>query len=86
MPKYKYKCGECEISFEVMHSMTDTHTDCTICTASGSLERVPFIPHMLPSAPNKKPKVGSVVKQYIEDAKVDIKMEKTIYKQEEYEK
>jgi len=86
MPKYKYKCIECEISFEVIHSMADTHTDCTICTASGSLERVPFVPHMSPRAQTGKPEVGSLVRQYIEDTKVDVKLEKTRYKKEEYDK
>ena len=64
--------------------MTEVHSDCAVCTVSGSLERVPFIPLMFNNSEPKEPQVGSLVIQHIEEAKAEIKVEKEKYKKEEY--
>ena len=80
MPKYFYRCAACSEEFEIYHSMKDKLTDCEHCNTSGSLSRVPSIMQKIKKVENKK--VGSVVKQYIKDAKEDLKSEKNKMKRE----
>ena len=80
MPKYFYRCVACLEEFEIYHSMKDKLTDCEHCNTSGSLSRVPSIMQKIKKVENKK--VGSVVKQYIKDAKEDLKSEKNKMKRE----
>tara|TARA_Y100000310_G_C20304033_1_gene633133 strand:+ start:17 stop:259 length:243 start_codon:yes stop_codon:yes gene_type:complete len=79
MPKYIYKCEECEEVFEVFHSITEKLETCT-CESQGSLTRIPSIPIML-----TKNNSGKIVKEYIEDTKREVEQEKRKIKTEEYE-
>ena len=61
MPKYTYKCTECESVFEQSHSMSITLEDCHMCGAQDSLFRLPsnFIV-------KQKQEAGRIVKNFIE--------------------
>ena len=77
MPRYLYRCDECEITFQVNHSIKERLTDCEGCKVSGSLERLPSITRTLTkNTGDEKRPVGGLVKQYIEDARDDLKEEK----------
>ena len=69
MPKYVYKCGECEEHFTMVHGMTERQEDCILCNASECLTRVPQMPHIKTSNPTikKGQQVGSKVKEAIEE-------------------
>ena len=77
MPRYTYKCDECEEVFEKNHSMSIKLEDCELCDSTISLTRVPsstFITtNTLSTKDNKK--VGDVVKEHIEESKKDLKSE-----------
>lgn len=72
MPKYTYKCEECEDIFEATHSMGERLTDCAHCNTIESLTR---IPHQI-STQFKDKEVGKVVDSYIEEAKEEVRIEK----------
>jgi putative FmdB family regulatory protein len=86
MPRYTYRCDECEEVFEVNHSMSNRLEDCELCENTGSLTRVPsstFITTNLRTTKDNK-KVGDVVKEHIEESKKELKSEQQRLKDVEY--
>ena len=79
MPKYIYRCEECEEIFEVFHSMAEKLVVCS-CELQGSLTRIPSIPIVLTTNDS-----GKLVKEYINDTKKAVEKEKYKLKTEEYE-
>tara|TARA_R100001463_G_scaffold55956_2_gene107811 strand:+ start:118 stop:372 length:255 start_codon:yes stop_codon:yes gene_type:complete len=75
LPRYTYRCDVCGNSFEVSHSISEKLTDCE-CGEEDSLKRIPSLPFRFSTKPSK-PKVGQMVKEFIEDTKEEIKTSKT---------
>jgi len=65
MPKYVYKCNECEEHFEVYHGMSENQEGCVYCRAL-SPHRVPQIPFLKVSKEPKGDRVGNETKGAIE--------------------
>ena len=84
MPRYCYKCRDCEASFEVWHSMSFEGQKCTECQ-SESVYRVPSIQVPVKQHVLTRLKPGSIVEKYIEDTKSEIEQEKKSLKQKEKE-
>ena len=76
MPKYTYKCTECDTIVVKYHGMKDRAHDCAQCNKEGSLRRVMTRISLQDRAINDKKPVGSVVKKFIEDAREEIETEK----------
>ena len=77
MPRYTYRCEGCEVILQAAHSIKEKLTDCEECNSKDTLKRVPSMPMILnKKEDNYKQQVGSVVKEYIENAKEDLKQEK----------
>ena len=77
MPSYDYECEECGFKFRVSHSITNKLTDCVQCDAPESLVRYSGASTFWVSydqSENKK--VGTVVKESIEDFKDDLEQQK----------
>ena len=79
MPLYCYKCKDCEYQFEVRHSMHFEDQNCKKCQ-SPKVFRIPSISVTKKFFAERKP--GEVVKDYIENAKKEIKKEKNIMKKD----
>ena len=68
-----------------MHSIKEKLTDCGECDSKETLQRVPSIPTVLTKKQdNQKRQVGSLVKEYIENAKEDLKDEEIELKNQVY--
>ena len=77
MPRYIYKCKECEITFQEVHSISEKLTDCEKCGMEQSLQRIPSTLTVLTKKQDdEKREVGSLVKEYIEDVREDVREEK----------
>tara|TARA_R110002110_G_scaffold299614_2_gene513845 strand:+ start:47 stop:313 length:267 start_codon:yes stop_codon:yes gene_type:complete len=77
MPRYIYKCSNCEEVLQIIHSIKEKLKDCEGCDTEGSLTRIPSMPLVLTKKQNnEKRQVGSFVKEYIENVKEDLKDEK----------
>jgi putative FmdB family regulatory protein len=78
MPRYTYKCVECEALFEKTHSMAEKLTDCEFCNSEKCLKRIPssfrLVNGTLRPANNARP--GGIVRDHIEEAQEDIKQQK----------
>ena len=78
MPRYTYRCEQCEDVFETVHSMKECLTDCIKCEEQQTLIRVPamtFIRTTVAHSPTGN-KVGALVEQHIHEAREELKKEK----------
>jgi len=76
VPKYCYKCSECESEIEVRHGMTERLEDCEICKKQGVLVRIPQLTNIIRKQEQGKQETGALVKEYIEKNKKILKEEK----------
>jgi|TARA_R110000824_G_scaffold122128_3_gene278837 putative FmdB family regulatory protein len=85
MPKYVYECSSCEEVFEVRHSIKERLEDCSLCEEGKTLTRIPSAPLIIKNKPmDNGSKAGSVVKEFIEDARREISSEKRELREREY--
>ena len=73
MPRYNYKCNHCESIIEIVHSMMETATDCTICDSKDALKKQLTIPRI--NSSTIPTKVGAVVKRAIKEYKQRVNAE-----------
>ena len=81
MPKYLYRCAECDTISYFYHSMLEKREDCATCQLSGTLIRLPSSFSLL-SEPAKKNKTGDLVKKSIEDFREELEVDKERAKNE----
>ena len=76
MPRYEYKCRECEVQLQVTHSIKTRLTNCESCGGEGTLYRLVsnFSTSGLENTKSEsKEKPGKVVNNFIKNAKQEIK-------------
>jgi putative FmdB family regulatory protein len=76
MPKYSYKCKDCEHVFEMVHSILMKLENCDACGSCGALFRIPSLSYSTKKETPVKSKTGSVVKEFIQDAKMEVEAQK----------
>ena len=74
MPRYVYKCQDCEEIFEVMHSMSSVYDNCDFCQSS-NICKIPAKVSLRLTRSEKQ--TGEVVKQHIKEALHDLKKQKS---------
>jgi len=82
MPKYVYECKECGFVKEVVHSMQEKLKDCEECDTIEALMRVPSF--TLAFKENSNPTAGGRVKEFIDDAREELKSERRELQRKEY--
>jgi|TARA_R110000803_G_scaffold89639_1_gene156860 putative FmdB family regulatory protein len=82
MPRYIYKCEECEVVFEISHGFRQDPTPCPECNKTEFLKKQLTTPISLvkKNFQTSKKSIGSVVNETIEETKEDIKKEKEAMK------
>lgn len=81
MPKYIYKCKECNEIFEKVHSMSERLTDCEKCNKINTLLKLPSSF----AVKHKDNQAGKIVDEHIEEAKREIQEEKRRLLQQDWE-
>jgi len=83
MPRYNYKCSECNEEIELVHSMSEVATDCPLCKAEASLKKQLSVPRIqTKTVPGK---TGAVVKRAIKQYKERIANEQGVWEDFEIE-
>ena len=77
MPRYTYKCIECDHVFDVVHGILDNHEDCISCS-SKKIKRVPYIPHIRREQVLEGERVGELTKRAIEENRELLNEEKKV--------
>ena len=87
MPIYIYFCEECGKELKALHSIKEKYIHCQEikdCDAKGQLKRLPSNFSACRPKQDKKQKVGSLVKDFIEETKEALKSEKETLREQEY--
>ena len=74
MPRYVYRCEECEEIFEVTHSMSHVQEECALCDSVKEIIKIPAPIGLKKIVRERKP--GEVVEKYIKDVSVDLREDK----------
>mgnify|MGYP003122616951 CR=1 FL=1 len=82
MPKYTYKCIECESYIVVRHSATDRIKDCDHCGKANTLKKVPSKINLYNDSSETTQSVGTIVKGYIQELHEEIMENKEKLKNE----
>ena len=85
MPRYKYRCSQCEISKSMLHLISETLTDCDECGGIDTMEKLVSTPHIKKEITLEKDKVGEITKEYIEANREVLEQQKQEAKEENYE-
>lgn len=80
MPKYTYKCKECEVVISVIHGMNERLTCCENCDKLDTLIKIPSSISII----HKDTEVGKIVESQIEETKRDLIEEKERISKLEY--
>ena len=75
MPKYTYKCTNCQEIVTRYHSFSERLADCSECGSENTLTRVPsnFLTEKQDDSPLK---AGTLVKEYISETREELKKQK----------
>ena len=76
MPKYVYKCKECDQTFEAVHGMSMKLRNCDVCSVDGSLFRVPSVTYSTKNKISSEKKTGEIVKEFIGTVKKEVEEQK----------
>lgn len=87
MPKYSYKCLDCNGVFEVKHSLDKTCTICELCGIEGKMVRrpTPFFLNKKASNLGTKSTPGQLVNAVIQETQEDLKEEKAKLRSRTYD-
>ena len=77
MPKYTYECGSCDAIFEYRHGMADVLVKCVECDSDQLEKRISDFSLDKKECSTQK-ETGSEVKRFIEEARKEIKEERSI--------
>ncbi len=75
MPRYDYRCRECDYQEQVTHSIKTKLVDCSSCGGKGTLYRLisSFSTTGLTNASKEnKDQPGKIVKEFIKNAKQEV--------------
>ena len=75
MPIYLYACEDCDGEWKESHSMTEEIEECQWCKSTNIYRKPSFISNTL-KRESKKQKVGSHVREFIEDSKRELNQQK----------
>ena len=71
MPRYCYKCSDCNVEFMTTHSSEELLEECEKCSTVGKLTKL----LTKPSYGNKKPyekRIGRVTEDFIEESRQEL--------------
>ena len=86
MPRYRYMCNECTLTFTLVHGINEVLVDCPKCDATQSMEKLLSTPIIIKSDIQiSQDKVGELTKEYIEENRRILQEQIKEAKSEDYE-
>lgn len=81
MPRYVYHCEKCDNTYEYYHGMKEKKTHCESCNEE-TLLKIPVFSGKVKK--ENKQKIGSIVENYIEETREEIRREKDKFKSTDF--
>ena len=75
MPRYQYRCSNCEKVQTIQHLSTEAITDCDQCDHTDSMTKILSRFNTSPKIVAPK-KTGQLTEEFISDARVELKKQK----------
>tara|TARA_R100000008_G_C3582445_1_gene169546 strand:- start:1209 stop:1475 length:267 start_codon:yes stop_codon:yes gene_type:complete len=86
MPRYRYMCDECTLTFTLIHGINEVLVDCQECGAPQSMRRLLSTPTIIKDDIQiKQNKVGELTKEYIEENRKILEKQKQEAKKEDHD-
>ena len=85
MPRYRYKCSQCEASKAAFHLISETLSNCDECDGVGTMEKLVSTPYIKKETVLEKDEVGEITKEHIEANREILEQQKQEAKEENYE-
>lgn len=77
MPRYRYMCDECTLTFTVLHGINEVLVKCQECGAEQSMRKLLSTPIIIKDdIAIKENKIGELTKEYIEANREILEQEK----------
>jgi putative FmdB family regulatory protein len=76
MPRYVYRCTECEELSTISHLSEEVHYDCPRCSKPNSLIKLLTRFTTSNTKPQSRKKTGIVTEEFIQDAREDLEQQK----------
>tara|TARA_R100000008_G_C3585887_1_gene172228 strand:+ start:1772 stop:2026 length:255 start_codon:yes stop_codon:yes gene_type:complete len=75
MPRYEYRCANCEAIVVIAHASTEEAKECPKCSSINALKKL-VSTFMTKTKPRSRSVTGDVTENFIKDARVDLKQQK----------
>ena len=86
MPRYRYMCDECTLTFTVLHGINEVLVKCQECDAEQSMRKLLSTPIIIKDdIVIKENKIGELTKEYIEANREILETERKKASRENYE-
>ena len=85
MPRYMYRCDECEKMFDVFHSITIKYKSCDEVSEEDCKGKLTRIPSFSSYIKKQKNSAGKVTNEFIEKASGELKEQKEKLANREYD-
>lgn len=87
MPRYRYKCRECEQEQIIFHKIEEAPTECTKCAKVGALDKMLTTPFVKSRSLEEEqdPNVGTLTHEYIEANRDILKKQQEELKKKSHE-
>jgi len=86
MPRYRYMCDECTLTFTVLHGINEVLVKCQECGAPQSMRKLLSTPIIIKDdIIIKENKIGELTKEYIEANRKILEEQKKEAKSKDYE-
>ena len=87
MPRYRYKCSECDDIIIVFHRIGDSYNDCDKCEQKLTMKKLLSTPFIIKKEKetNLDRAVGEITNEYIEMNREILKDQKKEAKEKDYE-
>ena len=83
MPKYLYRCSNCDEQLFVVHAISEKVADCDICNSLGTLKKLPPS-FTLSKEVKEEKKIGDEVEAAIRNFKDDLDKDKSELKNRDW--
>jgi putative FmdB family regulatory protein len=75
MPRYEYRCANCESIVVIAHASTEEVKECPKCSSINTLNKL-VSTFMTRTKPRSRSVTGDVTENFIKDARSDLKQQK----------
>lgn len=85
MPRYSYECAECKDIIAVFHGINEVIVDCKKCNGTQTMQKLLSTPIIAKKQKSDNNKVGELTKEYIEENRKILELQKKELKEKDYE-